>query len=418
MDIKVFPNTLSGTISVISSKSLSHRYVIAAGLANGVSHIKNIMASDDLDATKSALKGLNTDIENEFIKGGNLKIVTPQIDCKASGSTLRFMIPIAMLLNEIVTFIGIDQLPKRPLDIYEKLFTEKGYHYKRLSKDHLPVEIKGPLKGGTYLVDGNISSQFISGLLFALPMCKEDSIIQINGELESRPYVDLTIDVLRQFDIHIENKASQFHIKGNQSYQPIQASIEGDFSQAAFFMVAGTIGNTITCQGLNPNSLQGDRKIVDLILQMGGKIESDENHYKVYPKKTIAATIDLKHVPDLGPILMVLAALSQGTTRFLNTQRLKFKESDRLNAMMEILIKFGVQTRLINDTLEIDGVSCLRGNQSFDTYKDHRIAMALLIASIKCDAPIIIKDIEVINKSYPNFLEAFSSLGGQYAVIN
>ena len=417
MDIRVFPRPLGGHLDVISSKSLSHRYVIAAGLSKGKSVIENVLDSDDLDATKKALESLNVTIDGNDIIGRDLAVVNPIIDANASGSTVRFFIPIALMLDEAVIFEGQNRLPDRPLDVYETLFKDKGVTYERLTEKHLPIKVKGPLKGGHFRLSGNVSSQFITGLLFACPLLKEDSTIEITDQFESQGYVDLTCDVLKQFGIEIKKEGQQFFIKGNQSYQPQKITVEGDYSQAAFFMVAGLLGQTLTLKKLNPNSLQGDQKIVDIIAQMQGDIQYIENKYVINPSYTKGMTIDLSQIPDLGPILMVLAALTEGQTTFTNAKRLRIKESDRLEVMYQILKKFEVPVTLHDDTLTVTGIKTLKGNQTFETHEDHRIAMALMIASSRVSAPIVIKDIEVINKSYKTFLKDFLSLGGYYETI-
>jgi 3-phosphoshikimate 1-carboxyvinyltransferase len=283
MHILVTPTPLKGDVFIISSKSLSHRYIIAAALSKGVSYIQNVMESDDLYATKKALESLNASFNNDIIEGQALRVINPNIECMASGSTVRFLIPIAMLLDEKIRFHGKDHLPKRPLDIYEHLFKSKGLHYERLSLDHLPIEVKGPLQGGIYELRGDVSSQFVSGLLFALPLCNKDSEIKIIGELESKPYVMLTVRVLEQFGINIHTTDHGFIIPGNQAYQPTSARVEGDFSQAAFFIIAGLIGHQIQIHGLNPKSLQGDAKIIDIITSMNGKIGYIDNVLEVKP---------------------------------------------------------------------------------------------------------------------------------------
>ncbi|MDI6452676.1 3-phosphoshikimate 1-carboxyvinyltransferase [Peloplasma aerotolerans] len=414
MNITITPKKLSGEVSVVSSKSLSHRYLIAAGLSKGTSVIENILDSDDLDATKEALKSLGVIIDGNQITGGNLKTVKDTIDAKESGSTLRFMIPIAMLLRDKITFTGQGRLPKRPLDVYFDIFKQKHCYYNQLTTDYLPLEVKGQLKPGFYQVQGDISSQFLTGLLFALPLLKKDSVIELITPLESKGYIDLTMDVLKSFGIQIVHIDEFIYIKGSQSYLPQSVTVEGDYSQAAFWMVAGLIGNHIELFNLALDSKQGDKKIIDIIKEMNGNItyKSLSKSYVVEPSLTKGATIDLMHVPDLGPILMVLAALSEGTTKFINTSRLRIKESDRLQAMYEVLIKFDVDMEILGDEAIIHGKKILKGHQSFDSYGDHRITMAIAIAAIKADGPVTILNAGVVNKSYPEFFKVYQSLGG------
>lgn len=414
MNITITPKSLSGRLSVISSKSLSHRYVIASGLAVGTSEIENVLESEDLTATKNALSALGVKFDGNRIIGGELKAIQDHIDAHESGSTLRFMIPIAMLQKEKITFTGSGRLPKRTLDVYFDIFKEKEMFFNQLSTDYLPLEVKGPLKPGYYQMRGDVSSQFITGLLFALPLLKKDSVIEITSQMESKGYVELTLDILKRFGIHILSVDKYYYIKGSQKYIPQKGTVEGDYSQAAFWMVAGLIGNEIELLSLNPVSKQGDYKIVDLIKEAGGKIEYNnlDRVFKVYPGDTHGITIDLSQIPDLGPILMVLAALSKGTTKFINASRLRIKESDRLEAMFQTLTKFGVEIKILGDDVIIKGQQSLKGNQEFDSFDDHRIAMAIAIAAIRADGPVTIINASVVKKSYPNFFEIYQSLGG------
>jgi 3-phosphoshikimate 1-carboxyvinyltransferase len=415
MNLTITPKPLTGTVSVVSSKSLSHRYVIAAGLALGKSVITNVLQSDDLDATKLALSKLGVTFKGVEIIGTKPTLLSPVIDCHESGSTLRFMIPIACLQNKKVRFIGSGRLQDRPLDVYFDLFNEKQIEYKKPEGKSLPLEVKGPIKAGYYKLRGDISSQFLTGLLFALPLLEEESIIELTTPLESKGYIDLTLDVLNQFGIHVLVVDQYFYIKGNQTYKPLLTSIEGDLSQAAFWMVAGLIGNQIKITSINQRTKQGDALIIDIIKQMHGSIKYDafHNEYVINPSETDAITIDLSQIPDLGPILMVLASLSKGTTKFINASRLRIKESDRLEAMYQTLIKFGVNIVISDDEAIIEGRETLIGNQAFDSFGDHRIAMAIAIAAIRAEGNVTIINSDVVKKSYPDFYKVYQALGGQ-----
>jgi len=414
MNITITPKPLTGSVDVISSKSLSHRYVIAAGLSQGNSIIKNVLDSDDLVATKNALTNLGVSFFNDEIRGSDLHLKQHEFDCFESGSTLRFMIPIALLQKEKVIFKGRGKLPERPLDIYIQMFNDKHIDYRFLSDKNLPIEIKGPLKSGYYQLKGDVSSQFFTGLLFALPLLRRDSVIEHVTPLESIGYIHLTLDVLEKFGVHVTYQHPYFYIKGNQSYQSITHTVEGDFSQAAFWMVAATIGDKIKLKNLNPLSKQGDKAIMDIIKDMGGSIKyfKQTEAFNVSHSETKGKTIDLSQIPDLGPILMVLAALSEGTTTFKHVNRLKMKESDRLDAMYQTLKKFGVEMRIEHDEAIITGQKVLKGNQTFDSFGDHRIAMAIAIAAIRANGKVTIKNAEVVKKSYPTFYEVYESLGG------
>ncbi|WP_162146884.1 3-phosphoshikimate 1-carboxyvinyltransferase [Acholeplasma granularum] len=412
--IEITPRNLSGEITIVSSKSLSHRYVLAASLAEGTSVIENILDSDDLVATKNALISLGAKISGNKITGSKIHCVNNQIDAFESGSTLRFLIPIAMLQDKSITFNGSNQLPYRTLSVYEELFKDK-YEFIRPSDKFLPLTVKGILKNGVYPLRGDISSQFITGLLYALPLVEGDSKIELTTHLESVGYIDLTLDVLNKFGIKINKVNDGYIIFGNQKYQSGNYYVEGDFSGAAFFIAAGLIGRKITLKGLNPKSLQGDKKMIDFVRQMGGKIEELNDGYIVYPSKLKGITIDIGQTPDIGPILMVLGALAEGETVITNASRLRIKESDRLEAMVVNLKRLGAKIEyLSDDSVIIYGNDTFKGNVTVSSYKDHRIAMSMAIASIKCENNIKIDDETVVSKSYPSFFEEFTKLGGIY----
>lgn len=415
MNITITPHPLSGHVSVISSKSLSHRYVIAAGLAEGISHIENILQSDDLDATKSALTHMGVRFQNDDIHGTPLHYDGTTIDCLESGSTLRMLIPVFMMQDQPVQFIGRGRLPLRPLDVYEEAFQDHHVLFKRLTEHTLPLIVQGPLQGGRFDLRGDVSSQFISGLLFALPLAQKDSIITLSTPLASKGYVDLTLDVLQQAKIQVISHQDRLVIKGRQTYQPMNIRVEGDFSQAAFWMVAGLLGETVTLSELRPISKQGDRAIVDLLTRMGGHVvyEKRSETYVSSPSKTKGIAIDLTDIPDLGPILMVLAAASEGISHFKGCQRLKSKESDRLLAMHHVLTKLGILMTIEDDEVWIEGRSSFKGHVVVDGASDHRIVMAAAIAAIKADGPVTITHADAIQKSYPTFFEVYQFLGGQ-----
>lgn len=410
--IKIIPTPLEGSVDIVSSKSLSHRYVLAAALAEGKSKIENILDSDDLVATKNALVGLGAKIKDDVIIGSKVKKVADTIDCFESGSTVRFLIPVAMLQEEPVTFIGKNQLPFRTQAMYEEIFKD-DYQFDHPKDRWLPLTVSGPLKGGTYPLRGDVSSQFITGLLYALPLAPNDSEIVLTSHLESVGYVDLTLDVLKKFGIKIIPTLTGYKIPGNQVYQPGNYKVEGDYSGAAFFVAAGLLSGPITLNNLNHESLQGDKAIIDIAQQMGGKIEKTKDGYKVYPSKLKGVTVDVGQIPDLGPILMVLGAFAEGTMIIENAARLRIKESDRLEAMVSNLTKIGAQIKVDGDRVEITGQKTLKGGKEVSSYKDHRIAMAMTIASIRCEEPIIIDDEAVVSKSYPNFFDSFTKLGGK-----
>jgi 3-phosphoshikimate 1-carboxyvinyltransferase len=422
--VTIKPSKLTGEMRIPPSKSISHRAIICGGLSEGPSNIKNIIFSDDIIATLEGMKSFGVKVEgieedpesgtnNVSIMGRKrLKLLNRVIDCKESGSTLRFLIPMAGLLGDEVIFTGRGKLVERPLETYYKIFREQDIEYKN-DNGKLPLSVRGTLKPGTFRVKGNISSQFITGLMFVLPLLEGDSRIEITTELESKGYVDLTIEALKKFSIEIENNDyKEFFIRGNQKYINKDYRVEGDFSQAAFWIVAGTIGSSIKCTDLNINSLQGDRVILDIVKEMGGTISADSNIIEISPSRTKGTIIDAAQCPDLVPVLAVLGALSSGITKIINAERLRIKESDRLRAIATELNKLGGDVRELEDGLIIKGKENLKGGV-VDSWNDHRIAMALAIASIKCTEPVTITNSDAVKKSYPQFWRDFVKLGGE-----
>lgn len=410
------PVPLSGEVVIPSSKSICHRAVICAGLSKGHSRIGNVNYSEDIEATAEAMKDFCVDIKRngavlEIEALGRLDINNGLIECNESGSTLRFLIPIAATTGKRVEFKGRGRLTDRPLDPYYEIFNEHNIEYSN-ANGRLPLAIEGKLKPGEYRIRGDISSQFISGLLFALPLLNGDSKIIITTPLESKPYVDLTIDMLEKFSVNIENNDyREIFIRGNQKYSATDLDVEGDFSQAAFWLTAGCLGGNVVCRGLNRNSRQGDRAILNIIQAMGGSLVFDYDSLQALPSATAGITIDASQCPDLVPIITVLAALSTGTTEIINAGRLRIKESDRLRAITTELNKIGADIEEKPDGLLIMGRETLKGG-TVSSWNDHRIAMALAVAAARCTEPIILEGPECVKKSYPGFWKDFRMLGG------
>ncbi len=422
--VKITPSVLEGEIRIPPSKSISHRAIICGGLSDGISNIENIAFSDDVIATLEGMKSLGikvkkTEIDSESgtnkisIKGNEtLKLINNQIDCKESGSTLRFFIPMACLIGESIMFTGRGKLVERPLETYYEILKEQDIQYSN-DNGKLPLSVNGLLKPGNFKIKGNVSSQFITGLMFVLPLLGGDSKIIVTTDLESKGYVDLTIDVLEKFSIKIENNNyKEFYIKGNQKYKANDYRVEGDFSQAAFWTAAGILGDNIKCIDLNVNSLQGDKVILDIVKNMGADIVVNNEFIETRSSKTKGIVIDASQCPDLVPILASLGSLSIGTTKIINAGRLRIKESDRLKAIATELNKLGADIKELEDGLLINGKERLEGG-TVDSWNDHRIAMALAIASIKCSEPVIIQNSDAVKKSYPTFWSDFKKLGGK-----
>ena len=414
-DILISPGKLQGSVRVPASKSMCHRAVICAGLAEGTSTIDGITLSNDIEATIQGMRALGADIyvnsESVTITGcGGVKLGEALIDCGESGSTLRFLIPLALLSEKRVTFAGRGRLAERPITEYEAICRKQGLLWE--SSGGLPLTVRGRLQPGEFNLRGDVSSQFLSGLLFSLPLLAADSTIRITTPLESRSYVDLTMAALAEFGIRVtHHDHHEFYIAGRQCYIPKNYTVEGDFSQAAFWLVAGTIGSTIRCNGLSESSLQGDKIITSLLKAAGGDIQCINNAIHANPATTCGTVIDAADCPDLVPVLAVLASVGNGETRIIRAGRLRIKESDRLAATACELAKLGADIREDGDSLVIQGKAELDGGE-VDSWQDHRIAMALAVASIRCNRPVIIGGAECVNKSYPGFWRDFVSLGG------
>lgn len=416
MNIKIIPSKLMGRLNAPSSKSFSHRMIIAAALAGGISEITNVTSSVDIEATVNAMVQLGAKIIEDgstyTIKGiGEKPAKNACIDCCESGSTLRFIIPAAAVLGCSTEFDGRGKLPTRPITPFVRELSKHGITFDY--NNDMPFGISGKLKGGEYEIEGNISSQFISGLMYALPLCSENSVIRVTSKLESKPYVDMTISALKCFGIEIkESKDGEsvvYNIDGRQKYSASNQSVEGDYSQAAFFFVANALGSEISIHNLNKNTTQGDKKILEILHDIG---------YNDMMKSVMEPfTVDVSDIPDLVPILAVLGSFTSGKCRLINAKRLKIKESNRLTATADALNAIGGKVKTLDDSLEISPVKEYTGG-IVDGCNDHRIVMAAAIASTVSTEPVIIKGAEAVNKSYPSFFEEFCKLGGSAKIIS
>ena len=325
------------------------------------------------------------------------------LECGESGSTLRFIIPVAAALGAEASFYGKGRLPQRPIDIYIKELSEHGISFD-YTQGNMPFTMSGKLTGGKFYVPGNVSSQFITGLLFALPLCQTDSEIILTSGLESEPYVDITINCLKCFGINIIRSDKGYFIKGNQKYIPCDYSVEADFSQAAFFIAANTMGSNITITNL-PDidiSAQGDKKIIEIAGLLCYNKKAGVSH---------PITIDASDIPDLVPAISVMFSLSGNKAFIINAQRLKIKESDRLETTSRMINSLGGNVQKTDDGLIVFPVNEFTGGIT-DSFNDHRIAMAASIAATASKGDVTIKNFEAIRKSYPDFLNDFINLGG------
>lgn len=415
MKVRIKPSSVSGVVKIPPSKSMSHRAIICAALAKGTSKISNIAYSEDVLTTIEGMKKLGADIvchDNFVIINGvsdMSKITDTTINCNESGSTLRFFVPIFSLTGKKVKFLGKNRLLIRPQEIYREMFETRGLHFAQTTEE---LDIEGVLPAGKYQLSGDVSSQFISGLLFALPMLDGDSEIHITEPYESRSYVDLTLQMLEEFGVKISySDPNTLVIKGNQKYTAKDHTVEGDFSQFGFYGALGAINGTIDCIGLRHDSLQGDKEMVEILKNAGVKIEEIENGYRIHKSDVKASKINLENCPDLGPILTVLCANADGESTIFNAARLRIKESDRILAMETELRKFGVEISSTNDTITIKGQSDFSSNSELSGHKDHRIVMALAVLSTISQNEQLINQAEFIKKSYPHFFEDFGNLG-------
>lgn len=413
MKVKIYPSKNKDYIEVPPSKSLTHRAIIAASLANGNSIINKVDYSDDINATIEAVIALGAKVDKYSnylkIKGiEDFSNSTSYFDANQSGSTLRFLIPLFTLTNKKVQIDGHIRLFQRPLDIYEEIFKNQEISFQ---KEEDKIYIDGKLKPGKYIVKGDVSSQFISGLLFTLPLLDKKSIIEILPPVESISYIDLTIDILELAGIKIIKDENQYYIEGNQKYQPFNYKVEGDFSQMAFFAVLGALNSSINIVGLNKSTHQGDNAIIDIMKKMNIKISEIENGYFVEKSIPIGTDINIKNCPDLGPILTILASFSIGRTRIYNAHRLRLKESNRINDLEKELIKLGVDIKTTDNEILVNGGKDYHSLEILFPSNDHRIFMSLAILATLAKKELIIDNYECVNKSYPNFLNDLDKLG-------
>lgn len=415
--IKISKSGLAGRVIAPPSKSLSHRVIISACLADGVSYIKNISLSKDVLATVRCMQKLGAEIK---VSGDTLVIhgimnhnLIADLDCGESGSTLRFLLPVAAALGATATFIGHGKLPNRPIVDYLNIFRKHNVTVK--TQGGLPLKIRGQLSSGIFEVSGNVSSQYISGLLFALPLLKGDSQIILTTPLQSKEYVDMTIAVLMQFGIIIDRTEKGFFVKGGQRYLACDTEIEGDWSQAAFFLVAGALSGEVGVSGLSLDSVQGDKAIFDIIKKFGGDIHFDGHTAICKKSKLKACTVDCADIPDLVPIIAVMGGFAQGLTTLQNIERLRYKESDRVEATINGLRALGFLCGAEEKNIAITSHR-IGSDFKVDGCNDHRIVMAFSVAGT-VDGEVTISDYEAIEKSYPDFYRDFRSIGGVADVL-
>lgn len=400
MNLCITPHKLSGTVRIPASKSAAHRAIICAALAEGTSCISGVTFSKDIYATLSVMKSLGADyqIDGDTIRltGITAPSAAATADCCESGSTLRFLIPVAAALGTKTTFLGRGRLPERPITPYLRELPPKGVSFDVTGT--MPFTIEGKLQFGKFALEGDVSSQFITGLLLALPLLDGDSEILLTSPLQSKPYADMTIACMTQFGVNVTETEAGYHIAGNQRYHAQNNTVEGDFSQAAFFYAANAIGNAVTLANVPKKTVQGDRKIVEILTEM-------------WYNKNEQLLVDASDIPDLVPILAVAASLAPRPTRIFGAERLRIKESDRLETTAALLRALGGKVEITPDGLDITPVPGFCGG-TVDSAGDHRIAMCAAIAATRADGEVIITGAQCVEKSYPAFFEDYQSLGG------
>ena len=410
------PARIGGTVSAPPSKSMAHRAVLCSALAKGISHIENLEFSKDISATLAAAGQLCARVESgpadALVEGlGHFRPVFGPVDCCESGSTLRFLIPLASLTGQSITFVGRGRLMERPQSVYEALYREQNLHFEQANGQ---LTVAGSLRSGEYTLAGNVSSQFISGLLFALPLLAGDSTLHLIPPVESRSYIEMTRAAQAAFGVtsHWLDDTT-LCIPGGQQYHPRDYIVEGDYSQAAFLAVLGAVKGGITLTGLAAETLQGDAAILDILRRCGAKFTQTEAGLVFEQAPLHGVDIDLADCPDLGPVLMVLGLLCEGTTVIRNAERLRIKESDRIAAMEAELRACGGVLSSEGGTITVQG--CKPRLHAPETplsgHNDHRVVMSLTVLALAADIPLAINEAEAVQKSWPHFFDALKPLG-------
>jgi 3-phosphoshikimate 1-carboxyvinyltransferase len=412
MIAKVSPVKLSGQIQAIASKSSAHRLLICAALSDKDVTVNCNGTSEDIQATCRCLEALGAKIlfEEDKIRVKPIpRIITDRpavLDCGESGSTLRFMLPVVAGLGRKAIFKASGRLPQRPLSPLYEILGQKGCTLSE--KGVFPFTVEGKACGGDYEISGNVSSQYITGLLLMLPLVGGGTV-NVTGEFESRSYVDMTVSAMRKSGIEVRENNNLYTVP-NSPYTLKDCHAEGDWSNAAFWLSSGALGNGIKMTGLDLDSLQGDKEITTLLERFGAKVEIGEE-ISISPAPMKGIKIDAKNIPDLVPVLSVVACAAEGETVIYNASRLRLKESDRIATTIDLITSLGGKARETDDGLVISGTGGLYGGK-VNSHNDHRIVMAAAVASNICKTPVIIEGAEAKNKSYPTFFTHMKTLGG------
>lgn len=416
MDITLKKSFFTGEVFAPPSKSAAHRSIIAAALSGKKIVVANIQKSGDVLATIGAVEAIGSQTEYDdgiLTISPKKKVSECTIDCKGSATTLRIMMPICAALGIKTTFLGDASLSTRTFAPLAEQLIRGGISFDRMT---LPSTLSGKLSSGNFSIAGDVSSQFVSGLLFALPLISGNSVLNLTSPLQSKGYVDLTLECLLKSGVTVAVKNGSYYIGGEQCFNFNDCSVEGDYSGAAFWLVAGALNGDVTVRGLNENSLQGDKAIVDILKHAGVNVCVTANGIRTKTSEILPLNLDVSNIPDLVPALAVMLSAAKGKSVLFNAGRLKHKESDRLLSTAECLIKSGVQVEVSDDSLTIYGNSRFK-SCTLNSFSDHRIAMAAAVMAAKCENLTLI-DAHAVSKSYPAFFEDFTSLGGKMNVIN
>ncbi|MBQ2928614.1 MAG: 3-phosphoshikimate 1-carboxyvinyltransferase [Clostridia bacterium] len=416
-----FPAPLKGTVAAPASKSEAHRRMICAGLTRGATTLTGFMESADMAATARCLKALGAKVE----QGENTLTITgyvkkpcklPVLDCGESGSTLRFFVPIALAMAKGGVFRMHGRLGQRPMDVYRDMFVPRGVRWRMgVGCDGAAeLTVKGELEAGHYVMPGNVSSQFVSGLMFALPLLEEDSTLTVQPPVESVGYIRMTLEALTQSGIVMEEIAPfSWRIPGNQQYKAQDGHLAGDYSQAAVLACAGAMGHEVTVTHLAKETTQGDRAVLAHLAALGAKVQEDESGVTVTAEKLTGTTLNMADCPDIAPILALTCQLAEGESRLTGCGRLRLKECDRLAATVEVLNILGGNAKAEGDTIVVQGVKQLKGGVTLPDYNDHRMVMLGAIAASVAQEPVTVVGVQALNKSWPEFVNVYKELGGK-----
>lgn len=409
MNVTLSSPNLSGRIAAIPSKSHAHRLLICSALADKPTRIFCPGTNNDIDATVRCLNALGAKITYDgcwfdvtpIDRTPNEEVVT--LDCGESGSTLRFMVPVVLALGKSAEFVMSGRLPARPMSPLREELLEHGACFSPVGSN--PLTVTGMISGGRFAFDGGVSSQFTTGLLLALPLLDCESVVELSGKVESRPYIDLTLASMKEFGVPVENGGHTFRVQPAIYVSPREVKVEGDWSNGAFMLCAGALSDKgVTVSGLNPESTQGDKQVLSILREFGADVTLNGDEITVKKNQLRGIFIDAADIPDLVPILSVVASVADGKTVISGCARLRLKESDRLLTVRDMLAAVGAEVEIVGDSLEITGKHCLRGGV-VDSHNDHRIAMSAAILASACKESVTITNAGTVNKSYPTFFE-------------